>query len=174
MNKIILLLALSLVGCGKGSFKDLFEKPYTYNTKYASIDPTFNSLVQSYETTFNVNINIPINFDQAELNEYKSGGNNVVGVCVRYGNDKKEIFIDPTFWGASNTFVRQNLLWHELGHCIKGLPHNEKTYRGYPVSIMYPMVLSSSIFTRFFNGYVDEHDTGSSANIKADIDHYLN
>ena len=66
----------------------------------------------------------------------------LVGVCVNYQDEKKKILINRDSWQeyeeySSEMFLKKQLIFHEMGHCVLGKTHhNEKLYGGFPVSIM--------------------------------------
>lgn len=64
-----------------------------------------------------------------------------VGECQVTKKGRKTVVIDPQFWLDSDQDGREQLLMHELGHCAKGLEHNNALLSdGCPVSIMYMYV----------------------------------
>jgi hypothetical protein len=67
--------------------------------------------------------------DQLQLND-------VVGVSFGKNNDDVvEIYIDNSFWEATNQSSRKKLIYHELGHDILNLDHSED-----PKNFMFPNI----------------------------------
>ena len=63
-------------------------------------------------------------------------GPSVIGVCIPIpGNPVVKIHRD--FWRFSSYTTREQLLFHELGHCILNRWHNDDTIFGDPVTIMH-------------------------------------
>jgi hypothetical protein len=63
------------------------------------------------------------------------------------------IRIDPEQWERASTSQRLQLLFHELGHCVRGLDHDDdKREDGFPASIM-----QSYMFSRLEADYFAEH-----------------
>ena len=79
---------------------------------------------------------------------------NILGTCYRAS---KLVKINQTLWSRLTPGDREELIFHELGHCILYRDHNLTTVSGIPVSIMYPYHLGS-IYTQPANygGYLAE------------------
>lgn len=68
------------------------------------------------------------------------------GLCKYYGkNDRRNIiYINRAWWDQADFYSRQQLMFHEMGHCVLGLKHKEGLtalgqYVNAPASIMYAM-----------------------------------
>jgi len=62
----------------------------------------------------------------------------VVGLCTYIG-DKVVILIRMADWESYDTLQRELLVFHEMGHCVLGLPHDNSTDDSeVPTDIMYP------------------------------------
>lgn len=67
-----------------------------------------------------------------------------VAYCVVMGNEKS-VIVDKTFWDRSSENQRQELIYHELGHCAMNLGHiPERQVGGCPYSIMFPYTFGDS------------------------------
>ena len=54
------------------------------------------------------------------------------------------VLIDRDFWSFASNPEREQLLFHELGHCLLWRGHTSKTFRdGRPISIMNPVLILS-------------------------------
>lgn len=61
----------------------------------------------------------------------------IVGQCTTYSDGRRDIEIDKEFWDQSDDLAREELIYHELGHCAMGLGHdNSSLPDGCPKSIM--------------------------------------
>ena len=86
-----------------------------------------------------------------------------VGIC-QYGNGLRSVTIDQTFWSRSSALSREQLIDHELGHCVLGRGHNISTDPGgRPLSIMYPVVLAPTDFDNYYWDYIHELFGGGNA-----------
>ena len=65
-------------------------------------------------------------------------------MLFRSDNNKRvglEINIDPEFWAIASDVEKEEVVFHELGHCILGRDHEETVLEeGIPKSIMFPYV----------------------------------
>lgn len=107
MKKIYLLTFLCLVSCGP-------------KFHYHSMDPEFLAYSDKFETAFEVDNQVPIIF--GNLN------GRTVGVCHQYSpnNPANWIEIDPEYWENLSDYGRESLIFHELGHCVFGLTHDDE------------------------------------------------
>jgi hypothetical protein len=78
-----------------------------------------------------------------------------IGVCeVGIG---RKITIDPSSWATLQEYSRQNLIFHELGHCILNLGHDSTLMsNGIPNSLMNPSLLPDGIFEFFRSHYMNQ------------------
>lgn len=83
----------------------------------AFIDPAFNEYVQDFEMKVGVPVNgVDIVFKPTQYP--------TLGVCWSGGTGNNKIEIDPTHWKKMSKYGREQLIYHELGHCVLGLKHN--------------------------------------------------
>jgi hypothetical protein len=116
------------------------------------IDPEFVDLVELFEKEQNENVDIDISFKELDYP--------TVGLCwwqTRSASRQGiEIEIDPDFWFESSDVKKEELLFHELGHCILNRDHLDEKINYYvPKSIMYPYVFGYA-YTKYRSYYVDE------------------
>jgi hypothetical protein len=75
-------------------------------------------------------------------------GCSAVAECRIYSNGYfgwREIVIETIAWDKMDDYGREELIFHELGHCALHLDHVEETRADYcPLSIMYPYVFGDS------------------------------
>lgn len=84
----------------------------------AIIDPAFNSYVQDFEAKVGVPVSgVDIMFKPTEYP--------AIGVCYQYSSGKNKIEVDPTRWASMDEYGREQLMYHELGHCVLGMRHND-------------------------------------------------
>lgn len=118
----LLLPILFLAACG--------------NSQVSSyIDPDFKQLALNFSTEMQVDISdITIIYSNLDPN--------ITGECLRFP-DYGLIHINPIYWPRFSPFGKEELLYHELGHCALYLPHdlNLISYKGdnIPASIMFPI-----------------------------------
>lgn len=62
----------------------------------------------------------------------------VIGVCSQQGS-ARQITIKKSYWNFADEQTREQLMYHELAHCVIGLDHDIKVRAdGCPVSLMFP------------------------------------
>ena len=62
---------------------------------------------------------------------------NVLGQCQYSRLNPRAVTIDKSFWKSSSALYREFVVFHELGHCVLNLGHNEdKDNRGRCLSMM--------------------------------------
>lgn len=98
---------------------------------------------------------------------------NAIGLCnyLTY-----EISIKGSYWKAAGHLDRMEIMFHELGHCIKSRQHTaakdsfwhdllfdlglftqqENLRDGCPASLMHPYVVGWFCFNKHYNYYIDE------------------
>ena len=154
----LLVCAAILNGCGKEDLTDyIFRKTANANPNHSqvSINPSFIVYYQAFEQAIGRDPN-RISIDFAKIDSP------AVGLCYYYDDATyNHIAIDGDFWSTASDNVRQELVFHELGHCALGLGHDEATHRlgtdTAPNSIMFPYVFGDSwYYTTYRQNYFDE------------------
>lgn len=83
-----------------------------------------------------------------------------VGICFGMGTQYPMIFIDKSNWDKASLLYREEIVWHEMGHCILGREHTELTkFDGHPTSIMYPdasVVRDENYYLKHKQDYIEE------------------
>lgn len=78
-----------------------------------------------------------------------------IGVC-RAQEDTLTILIDFSYWMSHGYPYRENLFFHELGHCALGLGHDDSTNRrGVPLSLMHSSEVNAIMYSRYRDYYLD-------------------
>jgi hypothetical protein len=153
--KKALVLSLLLTGCGAPT--DNFTYTDLRTRDYTIIDPVFTPFLATFQNYYDVVLkNTHVIF--ASTNEIIA---NSSGICSMATNQKSLIMINKDYWDLSNVFGREQLLFHELGHCILNLGHDagklditvDSQTQAIPNSIMYP----SSFGNNPYYPYVRQH-----------------
>lgn len=149
MNKLLFLLlaVVFLSGCGRQ-----FEPK---QPQIRDIAVELEPYVSHFETTYNIRVNIPVKF--AELQ------GNTVGLCQMWSNGERVITIDRSFFDIETANAEYDLhieqvVFHELGHCVLNLDHTDtELSNGWPSSIMYPYSFGySTQYANNLNYYYNE------------------
>lgn len=133
--------------------------------KFQASNPVFDIYIHRFEQNYGHKIDISIAFDKLE--------GDAVGECWKWDGFHEEIRVDRGWWDMNeDDLAREQLIFHELGHCILDRGHvsarrvwiDGETRA--PVSIMYPYVFSDIYHYEIHHDeYVNElfHPSGSYA-----------
>ena len=141
-----LVLALILInGC-------LFLRSWwsipTINEK---TDSAFTVFTDHFGRVYNREVKTPIVFD-----DLKGKGHQVIAECEWWSDNTKIIRVRHFYWDKFDYFTREQLIFHELGHCeFNIMKHNDEVKDTCPASIM-----RSFIFEPYeiANCYIPQHD----------------
>jgi len=101
---IAALILLTFANCGK--------------QKDAYVDPAFATYVSDFENKIDVSTKgITIRFGKTEPP--------VIGICFRM-DESNEVVINAEWWDYMTNLGREQLLFHELGHCAMYLDHDDR------------------------------------------------
>jgi hypothetical protein len=139
------LLAVALCSCAT-----INVNPY--------IAPNFRPLVETFleeGAARNVYVstgNLTVVFGDVKDND----ADPTVGVCSTFSDGAERIMIDREFWDSSDNYGREELLFHELGHCLLKRDHCNLYVNRRPVSIMNEYTGSSIYYEINRNTFIDE------------------
>jgi hypothetical protein len=125
----------------------------------STVDNELLPYVDTFEQTYNIKVKIPVRLSATLSIKTKKDDSVILGECTYYEDepDLNYIDIDSTHWKHLTHNVRESLIFHELGHCVLGMSHNEKEIDGIPVSFMHPHVIGESPhYQEFRSLYIDE------------------
>jgi hypothetical protein len=138
MKKTLIAFFIGLTSCGKPAFHD----------------QAFSIYLSNFSSYYNVSV-------AGTTVEFETLEDDAVGVCDMSDN---EIKIDPEYWYNADDYEKEELIYHELGHCVFNLEHNEDLVQMpnmpvgamMPVSIMYPYTLDSTLYAENRDYYLAE------------------
>lgn len=135
------LWLLLLMGCGRIPAIDPKLQPYV-NSFLASA---------SAHSTFIDSSRIDVHFVD------NISGGDVVGQCEM---STGVVSINNSFWDLYNEIQHENIVWHELGHCLLFRFHKFTFINIYntqePTSIMFPRMLDWGYYEDHHNSYATE------------------
>lgn len=134
-----------------------------------SLEPTFVLYVSrfiEYSNKFNIGINtnnLIIRIDYSMTGPTVSGQQWILALCSKSGG-YSEILVNPFFWNNKNypDSDREELIFHELGHCVLNRIHDSRTVKSLdsptqiPISIMNPYHLGRILYESNYNYYMKE------------------
>ena len=145
--KILPMLSFVLiVGCGKSlqDMIDMGKKPYSKS----KTNEVFRPYIDSFTNEFNVAVRVPVVLKKLEANK--------AGVCFVWSDGYREIQINSLHWEFFTEEQKEQLIYHELGHCVFNLGHDDSLMpnnRSCPNSIMRSFMFSQ---VEALNCYVPE------------------
>jgi hypothetical protein len=81
----------------------------------------------------------------------------VNGLCTLSDASSPTVSIDPTYWSVASDAQKENLVFHELGHCLLSRVHvTTLNADGTPASMMFPYTLAGSIYLQNHAEYIAE------------------
>lgn len=118
------------------------------------IDPEFKEYVKDFEQYFK-KVTVDIKFGHQIPGE--------AAACYYPKQETRYIYVSRDTWRELNDDQRSQLIWHELGHCVLGLDHDNMftTIKGnrVPRSIMHSRVFGdyfADIFVKNKTYYIEE------------------
>lgn len=80
------------------------------------------------------------------------------GDCVNQGGlfGTPTININAEYWTQISNDQREELVYHEMGHCVLDRGHTSARWEGQPDSIMNPQVFPTGLFSQYREHYVLE------------------
>ena len=87
-----------------------------------------------------------------------------LGVCQTdpSGATSPTIFVSQAYWDELDSDAQEELLFHELGHCVLNRTHNNALTSGLPVSMMNGVFLGSGLYVPNKAQYMRELFTQSN------------
>jgi hypothetical protein len=119
LSNVIVFALLFFASCGRHVIRP-------------EIDSEFKSYVSRFSNVHRITIKSDVVF--GKLSNIK-----FVGFCTRLSNGKSKVEIDKDYWNRASVAQKELLIFHELGHCELGLPHNDRMMFGNfcPETLMY-------------------------------------
>ncbi len=144
---MLCLLALLVAGCGP--------------CHTAIIHPDFQpyvDLFRAYHVLHDGNQAYQITTDvtMGKIEQDDDDSTITIGVC-NYKPGNNYVVIDEEEWKDSPVMLREQLIFHELGHCELDRDHNNTRWRDYvPVSVMNEHQLYESVYSKYRDSYIYE------------------
>lgn len=139
-NLLMPLLSLSLcMSCAN---------PHTSNT--LAVDPAFQPYVLRFEAQSAL-VGAPVTVNNLIIKFANDVVRPQVAFCASGNDTVPEIHVDAAYWNSCNDTMREQLLFHEMGHCVLFLQHTsviEATTNGkaLPESIMNPYLFNNGVY----------------------------
>jgi len=125
----VLVFSLVLIGCSN-----------TQPSRYVNSSSVELSVyVQDFENRYNLSVGLPVYIGD-DLNA------NTVAVCRIWVDGYREVQFNRLFYNQykQDYYFMQQIIYHELGHCVFNLGHDETIENNRPKSIMYPYAFGNT------------------------------
>jgi hypothetical protein len=141
--KIIILLALATSSCGKVRHSNLRALEFvTYLQKFESEAIKRNKHLEINELVIEIVKDLP---------------DSAIGLCEVGGNEPAKISLKRSYWDTASDLDKEQLIFHELGHCVLLRYHDNKSLSNKnPASIMSSYHFSGQIYNGNRTYYLDE------------------
>jgi hypothetical protein len=153
-NKSITVLSCLLMSL----FTACGSSPPSY-TPVVSIDPQFQSYVTEFQTQAQ-NQNKPIVITSLVVTMVSSLGGNITGQCTQTDYSSPLVQIGQDAWDSFDQNGQQELIDHELGHCVLNRVHRPvalvQDNIAYPITIMYPYFFDARLITANMDQFYHE------------------
>lgn len=119
-----------------------------FNNINVELKPYYHSYLNMLHTHCNINPAPRFTLDFKSCGEDKC-----IGYCLP-GKLEQKVFVDREFWNRSTKFVREQLIFHELSHCILHAQHSkDKSNFMYPYT---PVDISKAEFYNEVNDLMEQ------------------
>lgn len=116
------------------------EKGPGEGTHHRDVHPDLAYYVVEFERHWGQSISFKVTYGDLP--------NEAVGRCTVWDNGKKLVRIDQGYWNSVNSSVKEQLMFHELGHCALGREHNDDYISFSGLAGLWPKsVMKSSTFS---------------------------
>ena len=93
---------------------------------------------------------------------FDSSASGIIAGNCQQGIDKTPtISVNPVSWPQMTNDEQQELIYHEMGHCVLNRGHKTALWFGIQDSVMWPTVLPPGQFLQYHSHYVTELFTGA-------------
>ena len=102
------------MSCGKLPFGGIEHKDGRHPN--STTDPVFLEYIEEFKKEFFSYTNVPVIFKDNTIN--------AIAVCTKWRSGYREVSIVREYWNKLNHLQKEQLIFHELGHCVLDLDHN--------------------------------------------------
>jgi hypothetical protein len=110
----LLLTCLLIFGCGQERF-DKTVSVSSHNPRAPHIEKEFEPYVNKFFDLLGYREDIIVEF---------TNNDDYAGVCYYWAVGNNEIKVNRNYWEKINEKQREQLIFHELGHCVLNKDHN--------------------------------------------------
>ena len=154
MKQTLVLISL-LNSCGRGPVDDFVKKNInpqddTSHHRPTVVEPSIQPYLDRFELLYKADVSIRI-----EFGDLKSP---TAAVCNTWSDGYRDIDVNEEMWRKEGDLGREQVIFHELGHCILSRGHNDTlttvgAYKNAAKSIMNSYTFGDSFVYKDNNSY---------------------
>lgn len=154
MRVIIIPLLVSIISCTTINHNTIVVEQYKYTYIDSQFDPIIKSFIyEARQRGYLVDLkNLSVTL--GDIRSKKK--DKTVGYCVRDPMGGMVIKIHTPTWKQMGPYQQEELIFHELAHCLIGRDHCSRVNKRGPISIMYPRILTEAYYKENREELVDE------------------
>jgi hypothetical protein len=164
LNLMLTILSLLITACGTSS--------PGVSSPVVSIDSEFQGNVSEFQNQAQ-NQNKPIVISSLVVTMVPTLGGSVAGDCTQSDYASPVVQIAQDLWNTIDTNGQQELIDHELGHCLLGRVHRPAALNqnniAYPITIMYPYFFDARLIQANMDQFYHELFWGTDDNANITI-----
>lgn len=128
---------------------------------FLQVDSSFQAYVSNFEQVA-ADEGTPLTITDLMVAFGPTSSLNETGVCEWAENETPRIIVNQRIWNTLSDDDRQEVIFHELGHCVLRRVHQNGEMPAYggvtniPVSVMYPYRISGTIYRDYMDHYHGE------------------
>lgn len=148
--KLALIIPLLFNSCGRNAVDDFVNKQIhnqndTSHHRPATVEPSIQPYLDHFKALYKANVSIRIEFGDVQYP--------TVAVCFRWSDGYRDIDVNEKAWKETGDLGKEQLIFHELGHCILNREHDDTlttvgSYRSAKKSIMNAYVFGDTFVYR--------------------------
>jgi hypothetical protein len=132
------------------------------HTSVVSVEAQFQPMVDAFTAEAQAQGNPVVITDLIVQSVQDLPSTDEMGVCSQGAGTTPTIQISQPLWDSLDANGQQELLFHELGHCVLNRVHETSENNGVPVSVMSPVFLGSDLYDANRTQYMHELFTGTN------------
>lgn len=153
-----ILICFLTIACGNADdYVQRVGRPNYYIPKTREVVSELEVYVQKFESYHGKKITFPVRFNKLE--------GKAVGICYSWSDGQRLVEIDKEFFNRSTSDAIEQVVLHEMGHCVLDKGHEDRTTtfvdetKQYPKSIMRSYAFNEEellVYKKYLDYYIKE------------------
>ncbi len=120
-----------------------------------SLQPYVTAFASQYAYEYGQDLDVSTSVSYGVI-EQPNSNSIVIGRCVIDDNDNRSIVINLATWILMAEELKEQLMFHELGHCELGRIHDDSVVNGLPISLMNAYEIGYNVYHKYRDRYIHE------------------